>query len=88
MSIPVPSATEASFKAALSILLSNPAFMDKGGLLGFGLQHEYPLDPKAGIGNLVNYLKGFDAAIQRVRNQLSLETILSSIKMNTEAVIS
>jgi hypothetical protein len=74
--IPVPSSTETAFKEVLSKLLSDPTFMDKGGFLGFGLQHEYPLDLKTGIGNLVNCLKGSDATIQRVCNQLSLETTL------------
>jgi hypothetical protein len=74
--IPVPSTTETAFNAMLSKLLSDPTFMDKGGFLGFGLRHEYPLDLKAGIGNLVNCLKGSDAIIQRVCNQLSLETTL------------
>jgi hypothetical protein len=74
--IPVPSTTETAFNAVLSKLLSDPTFVDKGGFLGFGLQHEYPLDRKADIRNLVNCLKGSDAIIQRVCNQLSLETAL------------
>src|ERR1700729_2045057 len=53
--------------------------MDKGGFLGFGLRHKYPLNLKAGIGNLVNCLKGSDAIIQWVCNQLSLETTLCVI---------
>jgi hypothetical protein len=74
--IPVPSTTETAFKAVLSKLLSDPTFMDKGGFLGFGLQHDYPLDLKASIGNLVNCLKGSDAIIQRACNELCLETTL------------
>ena len=74
--IPVLSTTETTFKAVLSKLLSDPTFMDKGGFLGFGLQHEYPLDLKASIGNLVNCLKGSDAIIQRACNELSLETTI------------
>ena len=83
-SIPVPpivapSTTETTFKTALSTLLSNNTFMTRGGFLGFGLRHEYPLDPKAGLGNLINCLKGNDAIIQKVCSQLSLQTMLHVI---------
>ena len=54
----VPSTTEVTFKTALATLLSDHTFMEKGGFLGFGLQYEYPLDTKVGIGNLINCLKG------------------------------
>ena len=50
--------------------------MAKGGFLGFGLRHEYPLNPKASLGDLINCLKGNDAIIQRVCSQLSLQTML------------
>jgi hypothetical protein len=77
--IPTPSTTEIAFKRALSMLLSDKTFMEQGGFLGFGLQHEYPLDPKAGLGNLINCLKGSDAIIQRVCSQLCLPTHLCVI---------
>jgi len=76
---PTPSTTEITFKRALSMLLSDKTFMEQGGFLGFGLQHEYPLDPKAGLGNLINCLKGSDAIIQRVCSQLYLPTHLCVI---------
>jgi hypothetical protein len=75
----VPSTTETAFKTALSTLLSDKTFMTKGGFLGFGFRHEYPLDPKTGLGNLINCLKGNDAIIQRVCSQLSLQTMLRVI---------
>jgi hypothetical protein len=77
--IVVPSTTETAFKTALSTLLSDKTFMTKGGFLGFGFRHEYPLDPKTGLGNLINCLKGNDAIIQRVCSQLSLQTMLRVI---------
>ncbi|KIM74880.1 hypothetical protein PILCRDRAFT_692568, partial [Piloderma croceum F 1598] len=40
---------------------------------------EYPLDPKAGLGNLIGCLKGNDAIIQKVCSQLSLQTMLRVI---------
>ena len=74
-----PSTTEATFKMALSTLLSDDTFMTKGGFLGFGLRHEYPIDPQAGLGNLISCLKGNDAIIQKVCSQLSLQTMLRVI---------
>jgi hypothetical protein len=71
-----PSTVETTFKKALSTLLSDNNFMPTGGFLGFGLRHEYPLDPQAGLGNLINCLKGNDAIIKRVCSQLSLQTLL------------
>jgi hypothetical protein len=59
--------------------------MEEGGYLGFGLQHEYPLDPKAGLGDLINCLKGSDAIIQRVCSQLSLLTQLRVIYVDNKA---
>jgi hypothetical protein len=77
--IPAPSTTEIAFRKTLSALLSDKTFMEEGGFLGFGLQHEYPLDPRAGLGNLISCLKGSDAIIQRVCSQLSLLTQLRVI---------
>jgi len=84
MSVPVPpivapSTTETTFKTALSTLLSDDTFMVRGGFLGFGLQHEYPLNPKVSLRNLINCLKGNDAIIQKVCSQLSLQTMLRVI---------
>src|SRR5882762_3467454 len=44
--------------------------------LVLAFRHEYPLDPKAGLGTLMSCLKGNDAIIQRVCSQLSLQTML------------
>jgi hypothetical protein len=77
--ISAPSTAEVAFRTTLSALLSDKTFMEEGGYLGFGLQHEYPLDPKAGLGDLINCLKGSDAIIQRVCSQLSLLTQLRVI---------
>ena len=83
--IPVLSTTEIAFRRTLSALLSDKTFMEEGGFLGFGLRHEYPLVPKAGLGNLINCLKGSDAIIQRVCSQLSLLTQLRVIYADNEA---
>jgi hypothetical protein len=62
--VPAPSTGEIAFRTTLSALLSNKTFMEEGGYLGFGLHHEYPLDPNAGLGDLINRLKGSDAIIR------------------------
>jgi hypothetical protein len=83
--IPAPSTTEIAFKTTISALLSDNTFMEEGGFLGFGLRHKYPLDPKAGLGSLINCLKGSDAIIQRVCSQLSLLTQLRVIYADNKA---
>ena len=50
--IPTLSTTEITFKRALSVLLSNKTFMEQGGFLGFGLQHECPLNPRLALAIL------------------------------------
>jgi hypothetical protein len=77
--LPIASDAELAFKAALSALLSDGTFMDKGGYLGFGLRHEYPINPTTDLANLIKYLKGSDAVIQRACTELSLSTSLRVI---------
>ncbi|KZP19358.1 hypothetical protein FIBSPDRAFT_862776 [Athelia psychrophila] len=56
---------EATCKAALLGLLDDSTILPQGGILGFGLHHEYSFDKSAD-------LKGSDALIKRVCDQLSL----------------
>ncbi|TDL27747.1 hypothetical protein BD410DRAFT_760896 [Rickenella mellea] len=71
------------FSCALKDLLANPEFLPKGGLLGFGLKHQYPLSskPKTDIGleNLLTCLKGKDAMVLRACTELGLLTSLKII---------
>ncbi|XP_055353958.1 uncharacterized protein LOC129599674 [Paramacrobiotus metropolitanus] len=76
-SIPVNQASfekEQTFKANLAKLLDEPDFLPKGGLIGFGLQYQYPIavDLKKPFGSTMEYLKGSDAMIRRVCKELSL----------------
>jgi len=73
------SETELALKDAFTRVLSYSNFLPKGGLLGFGLRQEYPLNPEDGLGNLIECLKGSDAIIQSVCRQLSLQTSLRVI---------
>ncbi|KAL6300726.1 hypothetical protein BKA93DRAFT_800922 [Sparassis latifolia] len=75
---------EAIFKAQFKALLDDPTFLPKGGYLGFGLRHQYPLDGKApgrdsrsrklALYAVRQYLKGSDALLARVCGELSLKT--------------
>ncbi|XP_055353959.1 uncharacterized protein LOC129599675 [Paramacrobiotus metropolitanus] len=58
----------------LAKLLDEPDFLPKGGLIGFGLQYQYPIavDLKKPFGSTMEYLKGSDAMIRRVCKELSL----------------
>jgi hypothetical protein len=76
---PKLSESELALKAAFTRILSEIQFLPEGGLLGFGLRQEYPLNPDVGLGNLIDCLKGSDAIIQSVCRQLSLETSLQII---------
>ncbi|KAF7316573.1 Fe2OG dioxygenase domain-containing protein [Mycena indigotica] len=57
---------EVACQSALAALLADPAFLPDGGLLSFGLEHEYPVprtisDPTT-LGHVLYMLKGADAA--------------------------
>jgi hypothetical protein len=74
---PTPPSNKAEFKSTLSRLLLDPEFLPQGGRLGFGLQHQYPVDSKTGsVEGLLDCLKGSDAVIYRVCQELSLEASL------------
>lgn len=74
-----PSATESTFKDALVALLADPTVFPDGGNLGFGLRHEYPINAKTNLVELLSYLKGSDALIARICNDLSLTVTLKVV---------
>ncbi|XP_055334292.1 uncharacterized protein LOC129585581 [Paramacrobiotus metropolitanus] len=63
---------ENTFKTGLEQLLADPAFLPKGGRIGFGLQHEYPVSAETKLSTLMHCLKGSDALVKKVCEQLSL----------------
>ncbi|EGN97805.1 hypothetical protein SERLA73DRAFT_90914 [Serpula lacrymans var. lacrymans S7.3] len=69
---PAPTSYEITMKAALSDLLSDPGVLPEGGYLGFGLRHQYPVNSETDIQNLVDCLKGSDAVIASICDQLAL----------------
>ena len=78
------SESESAVKAAFTRILSDRDFLPDGGLVGFGLCQEYPLNPDVGLGNLADCLKGCDAIIQSVCHQLSLKTSLRLVYEHKE----
>ncbi|KAF8956860.1 hypothetical protein BDZ97DRAFT_2079524 [Flammula alnicola] len=67
------------FKSALAALLADPEFLPMGGFIGFGLSHRYPINPATTeLSTLARGLKGSDAVLQRICNDLSLELSLKT----------
>ncbi|KZT39335.1 hypothetical protein SISSUDRAFT_653955 [Sistotremastrum suecicum HHB10207 ss-3] len=54
-------------------------FLPKGGLLGFGLKHEYPVSSSSELQTFLSYLKGIDAAIVTTAKSLGLKAYLRAI---------
>jgi len=66
--------SELKFKQALSDLLDEKTFLPKGGNIGFGLLHQYPVSKTQGsLERVIHCLKGSDAAIRRVCASLGLD---------------
>jgi hypothetical protein len=57
--------SETNIRSILQELLADGDFMPDGGLLGFGLQYQYPSGAKMLGYNVLSYLKGTDAALYR-----------------------
>lgn len=83
-SLPPPVAVNsqhyAHFKNVFSDLLADPTFLPNGGLLGFGLRFMYPVIPGATkLEDLLSTLKGSDAIVKKVCDELSLRISLKAI---------
>ena len=73
-------ANEMAPRTSLSSLLQNRNLLPEGGYLGFGLEFQYSLaHGGTKLDNLINSLKGGDAMIKRVLNQLDLDPQLKVI---------
>ncbi|TDL27753.1 hypothetical protein BD410DRAFT_713244 [Rickenella mellea] len=72
-----------NFSCALKTLLKNPKFLEKGGLLGFGLKHQYPIssnaDKDVDLQDLVPCLKGEDSTILDACKEHGLEASLKIV---------
>ncbi|KAJ7186428.1 hypothetical protein C8R46DRAFT_1272968 [Mycena filopes] len=83
--IPAP---EQTLEASLRALLADPLFMPQGGLLAYGLAHQYPMPappevqyvegrpqvPPSRLGPILNMLKGGDARVRTVSERVGLPT--------------
>ncbi|TDL27733.1 hypothetical protein BD410DRAFT_688994, partial [Rickenella mellea] len=71
------------FSQSLKSILANPEFFPKGGLLGFGLKHQYPIssspDGNLDLQKLLTCLKGEDAIVLHACAEHSLSKSLKII---------
>ncbi|KDQ65042.1 hypothetical protein JAAARDRAFT_167888 [Jaapia argillacea MUCL 33604] len=75
------SSNEDTFKSAFVKLLQANDFLPTGGLLGFGLRHQYPVDRenRNTLRDIKSYLKGSDALILRTCDELSLASSVQAV---------
>lgn len=71
-----PSKTEKNLTEILSRSFEDPTFIAGGGLLGFGLVHQYPMGSEPKLQDLLPRLKGRDAVVARVCRTLGLSADL------------
>ncbi|KAI9333454.1 hypothetical protein BDR26DRAFT_868383 [Obelidium mucronatum] len=67
---PVDAISLGPFHALLAALLKDPVFMPRGGTLGFGLQHQYPMG--LNIPETVFLLKGVDLLVYKGATALGI----------------
>jgi len=68
-----------NLQSALQNLLKSPEFLPKGGTLGFGLTHLYPVTFKSKLQDMIEYLKGEDAHVYRACRELQLDPSLHMV---------
>ena len=76
--------TEAKIKKSLLTLLNDEKFLPDGGLLGIGLTYQYPTNKNINLDELIESLKGTDAAIKRACDSLSLKASLKIVYNSSE----
>ncbi len=76
---------ETKIKGALGLLLKNPKFFAQGGQLGFGLDHQYAINPKTTkLKDIEQHLKGTDQVIKQICESFSLKVALKAVYRYTE----
>ncbi|KAJ3504189.1 hypothetical protein NLJ89_g8065 [Agrocybe chaxingu] len=79
-SIVAPNPVNEHLKASFLALLKSPTFLAQGGLVGFSLSHQYPFNVESTrLSNVITFLKGADAAVLNMCNELSLEPTLKVV---------
>jgi len=74
---------ELALKKVFTHLLEDSAF-DDGALIGFGLNHKYPINMDATVlSDIKEYLKGSDATIKRVCDLLSLDVTIKAVYLDS-----
>jgi len=68
-----------NLQSTLRKLLKSPEFLPDGGILGFGLAHQYPVTFKTELKDLIEYLKGEDAHVYRACKELQLQPSLRMV---------
>ncbi|KZS88273.1 hypothetical protein SISNIDRAFT_446096 [Sistotremastrum niveocremeum HHB9708] len=63
----------------LKTLLNDSTFLPQGGLLGFGLEHQYPMSNTSKLQSLMMYLKGTDSFIVMTAQALGLKAYLRTV---------
>ena len=76
-------------KDAVQELIDDPEVFPEGGILGFGLAHQYALKrTSSGLGyqlsELIGYLKGSDALVYKVCRDLGLDVTLKTYYISNE----
>ena len=67
-------------KESLARLLADPSFLPEGGILGFGLDHKYAINPDSTkLADIAQCLKGMDESIKRVCESLGLKVRLRPV---------
>jgi hypothetical protein len=77
-SIP-PNLKSSPFYIELSAQLKNPKFLPYGGILGFGLKHQYPVSDRSDFSGLADSLKGVDLLIYKTGQALGLRPKLTGL---------
>ena len=92
--VPGSTAYEQALKAAFRTLIQDQEYLPEGGYIGFGLRHEYPLDLSSrerrseksltSLKSVPGRLKGIDAILAKVCNDLSLKAYLKMVYYGEE----
>ncbi|KZT39337.1 hypothetical protein SISSUDRAFT_1020371 [Sistotremastrum suecicum HHB10207 ss-3] len=77
--IPNPAPESPELVKLLKECLDDATFLPSGGLLGFGLKHEYPLSASSDLQTSISYLKGADSTIVKIAGHFGLKSYLRAV---------
>ena len=77
---PISVTYEIALKTAFISLLADRTCLPRGGLIGFGLRHQYPLSIyQSSLQQLLAFLKGSDAVLYKVCKDLELKVSIQIV---------